>query len=123
MVEWMVRSIAGVLKQNPNAKMLVVVGNNHVLKKMDWQDHVSNPNRSIRQYLTDRCRKLRMVSIGQVIGESVYEDDFRREFGHIDGAVALDLDEWFSWWKLGIVESVAINKAGVWELLDGVDAY
>ena len=96
MVEWMVRSIAGVLKQNPNAKMLVVVGNNHVLKKMDWQDHVSNPNRSIRQYLTDRCRKLRMVSIGQVIGESVYEDDFRREFGHIDGAVAVDLNERFA---------------------------
>ena len=48
---------------------------------------------------------------------------FRREFGHIDGAVALDLDEWFSWWKLGIVESVAIKRGEVWELLDGVVVY
>jgi hypothetical protein len=42
-----------------------------------------------------------MVSIGQVIGESVYKDDFRREFGPIDGAVAVDLDERFAGWKLG----------------------
>ncbi len=46
--EWMARSIAGVFKENPNTIMLVVVGNNHILKKLDWQDHVPNPNRSIR---------------------------------------------------------------------------
>jgi hypothetical protein len=64
-----------------------------------------------------------MASIGQVIGNSVCEDDFRREFGLIDGAVALDLDERFAGWKLGIVESVAIKPAEVWELLDGVVVY
>ena len=103
--------------------MLVVVGNNHVLKKLDWQDHVVNQHRSIREYLTDRCRKLRMVSIGQVIGKSIYEDDFRREFGPIDGAVAIDLDERFANWKLGITQSIAIKPAEVWGLLDGVVVY
>ena len=99
-----------------NAKMLVVVGNNHILKKLDWQDHVVNKHRSIREYLSEKRRKLRIFSIGQVIGESVYEDDFRREFGPIDGAVAVDLDERFAGWKLGIVQSMAIKPAEVWEL-------
>jgi len=61
-----------------------------------------------------------MVSIGQVIGVSVYEDDFRREFGHIDGAAAIDLDERYAGWKLSIVQSMAIKPAEEWELLDGV---
>ena len=115
--------IADVSKSNPNAKMLVVVGNNHVLKKLDWQDHVVNQHGSIREYLSEKRRKLRMVSIGQVIGESVYKDDFRREFGPIDGAVALDLDDRFAGWKLGITQSAAIKPAEVWELLDGVVVY
>ena len=121
--EWMAESIAGVFESNPNAKMLVVVGNNHVLKKLDWRDHVVNKHRSIQEYLSGKRRKLRVYSIGQVIGESVYEDDFRREFGPIDGAVTLDLDQRFAGWKLGIVQSMAIKSAEVWELLDGVVVY
>jgi len=107
--EWIARSIANVFKTNSNAKMLVVVGNNHVFKKLDWQDHVVNSHRSIREYLTEKIGNLRIFSIGQVIGESVYEDDFRREFGHIDGIVAVDLDERFTGWKLGVTQSVAIK--------------
>ena len=103
--------------------MLVVVGDNHVLKKLDWQDHVSNPNRSIRQYLTDRRRKLRIFSIGQIIGESVDECDFRDKFSGLDGAVAVDLDESYKGWKMGITQSVAIKPEEVWELLDGVIVY
>ena len=106
----MANSIGEIFKSNLNSKILVVVGNNHILKKLDWQDHVIDKHGSIRQYLSKNRRKLRMVSIGQVIGESVYEDDFRREFVHIDGAVAVDLDERFAEWKLGRVESVAIER-------------
>ena len=62
-------------------------------------------------------------SIVQVIGESVYEDDFRKRFGPIEGAVAMDLDEQFTVWKLGITQSMAIKPAEVWELLDGVIIY
>ena len=43
-----------------------------------------------------------------------------REFGDLNGAVAVDLDERFTGWKLGITQSVEIKKAEVWELLDGV---
>jgi len=103
--------------------MLVVVGNNHVLKKLDWQDHVVNQDESIREYLSEKRRKLRTASIGQVIGKSVYEDDFRQKFGPIEGAVAVDLDERFAGWKFGITQSAAIKPAEVWELLDGVVVY
>ena len=48
------------------------------------------------------------------------KDDFRREFGPIDGAVAVDLDSRFAGWKLAIVQSMAIRPEEVWELLDGL---
>jgi hypothetical protein len=121
--EWMARSIVDVFESNQNAKMLAVVGNNHVLKKLDWQDHVINQYRSIRKYLLQKRRKLRIFSIGQVIGETVYEDDFRREFGPVEGSVVVDLDERFAGWKLGIMQSMAVKPAEVWELLDGVIVY
>jgi len=119
----MADSIAGVFETNPNAKMLVVVGNNHVLKKLDWQDSVVIKHRSIREYLIKKRSNLRIFSIGQVIGDSIYKDDFRREFGPIDGAVAVDLDERFAGWKSEITQSVAIKQAEVWKLLDGVIVY
>jgi hypothetical protein len=93
------------------------------LKKLDWQDKVINKHRSIREYLSKKRRKLRLFSIGQVISESVYEDDFRERFGSIKGAVAVDLDERFACWKFGITQSMAIKSAEVWELLDGVIVY
>jgi hypothetical protein len=120
---WMAKCIAKIFQKNPNAKMLVIVGNNHVLKKLDWQDHVPNPHRSIREYLSEKRSNLRIFSIGQIIGNSIYECDFRKKFSGIDGAVALDLDERFTGWKMGIIQLLAIKPVEVWELLDGVIVY
>jgi hypothetical protein len=119
----MSRSIANIPNENPKAKMLIILGNNHVLKKLDWQVHVPNPHRSIREYLTEKRSNLRMFSIGQIIGESVYNCDFQEKFSGLDEAVAIDLDERFVGWKMGILQSVAIKPAEVWELLDGVIVY
>ena len=121
--EWMAQSITKIYQKDPNAKILVIVGNNHVLKRLDWQDHVPNPHRSIREYLSEKRSKLRIFSIGQIIGDSNYECDFREKFGGMDGAVAVDLYERFAGWKLGITQSLAIKPAEVWELLDGVIIY
>jgi hypothetical protein len=118
--EWMAESIALIFEKDPNAKMLIVAGNNHVLKKLDWQDHVPNPHRSIREYLSEKRSKLPIFSIGQIIGDSVYKCDFRKKFSKLDGAVAVDLDERFAGWKMGITQSLAIKPAEVRELLDGV---
>jgi len=121
--EWMATSIEKIFKKNPNAKMLVVVGDLHILKKLDWQDHVPNPHRSIREYLSEKRRRLRIFSIGQIIGDSVYEDDFREKFAVLDGTVAIDLDGRYAGWKLGITQSMAIKPADVWKLLDGLIVY
>ena len=93
--------------------MLVILGNNHILKKLDWLDHVPNKHLSIREYLDKQVPNLKMVSIAQVIGESLYEDDFRERLSPIDGAVALDLNERYAGWKSSIGQSMAIKPAEV----------
>ena len=74
---WIARSIAEISEINSNAKMLIVAGNDHVLKKLDWQNQVINKHGSIRQYLSEMQSDLRIFSVEQVAGESIYEDDFR----------------------------------------------
>ena len=64
-----------------------------------------------------------MFSIGQVIGSSVFEDDFKKWFSGLEVAVALDLDERFEGWKSGFVENIAIKHTEVWELLDRLIVY
>jgi hypothetical protein len=121
--EWMAKTIAKIFKASPNARVLVIIGNNHVLKMLNWEDHIPNKHKSIREYLLVSNPKLKMFSICQVIGESVFEDDFRERFSGLDGAVAFNLDERFEGWKLGIVENMAIKDAEVWDLLDGLIVY
>jgi uncharacterized iron-regulated protein len=40
--EWMAQSILSVFKIDPAVKMLVIVGNLHTLKKLEWEAHVPN---------------------------------------------------------------------------------
>jgi hypothetical protein len=62
-------------------------------------------------------------STGQIIGQSADACDFRERFSEYTGAVAIDLDERFDGWRMGITQSVAIKPAEVWGLLDGVIVY
>ena len=103
--------------------MLVIVGNYHVLKKLEWQDQVVNKHKSIREYLNEQVPNLKMVSIGQVIGDSGFEDDCRKWLSPLEGLVALDLDDRFKGWKSGITESMVVKDAEVYELLDGLIVY
>jgi hypothetical protein len=61
--EWIAKSIASVFESYPNAKILVVVGNNHILKKLDWQDQVANKHGSIRQFLSKKRRNMRFFPL------------------------------------------------------------
>lgn len=65
--EWMARSITKIFKRDPNAKMLVVIGNLHVLKKIAWEEDVPNAHEFIRSYLNEISPHLRAFSIGQLI--------------------------------------------------------
>ena len=106
--EHMASEIAKIFKSDPNAEILVILGNNHIFKFLSWQDHVPNKHKSIREYLDILVPNLKMVSIAQVIGDSLYEDDFRQRLSQIDGAVALGLDERYVGWKSSIGQSMAV---------------
>lgn len=121
--EWMAKSIAKIFHLNSNAKVLVVVGNLHVLKKVEWKAQVQNPHGFIRSYLDKLMPHRRMFSIGQCIDESPKECNFTREFSKLEGAVAMDCDRRFTGWRIGIMSPVAAKPTEVCELLDGVIVY
>ena len=121
--EWMARQIADVFRKDPNARMLAVPGTFHVLKEMRWQDHVPNKKKSVYGYLTRLAPEIEAFSIGQLIDEDPAECDFTRQFGPMDGAVALDCDERFSGWKMGIQFDIAIKPTQACDLVDGLIVY
>ena len=121
--EYMAQVIAKLFHENPDDKILVVLGNLHILKKLDWEDQVSASHQSIREYLTDLCPDASIISIAQVIGNDPDECDFTKRFAPIDGAVALDLIEGFSGWRLGILDVIAIKKTEPQRVIDGLIVY
>jgi uncharacterized iron-regulated protein len=121
--EWMARSITRVFSGNPEAKMLVVVGNLHVLKVLNWQGHVPNKHGSISEYLNSMMPEIRVFSISQLIDENPRECDFTREFGSDHGSVAMDCDGRFRGWKFGPASCIAIRCADPCDLVDGIIVY
>ena len=61
--EYMAHSIAQIFRKEPESKMLAVLGNNHILKKLDWQNQVPNKHRPIRSYLDDNVPGITTFSI------------------------------------------------------------
>jgi hypothetical protein len=51
--EYMARPIAQIVRPEPESKMLAILGNNHILKKPNWQERLPNKHRSVRSYLAD----------------------------------------------------------------------
>jgi hypothetical protein len=66
---------------------------------------------------------LLMFSIDQCIDESPNECDFTKEFSKLEGAVAMDCDERFAGWRIGIISPVATKPIEACELLDGFIIY
>jgi hypothetical protein len=121
--EWMALSIIRIFREHPNAKVLLFVGNLHALKKIDWEETVPTPHGFIRSYLNEFTPHLRAFSIGQCIDQTPHVCDFTREFSRLEGAVAMDCDDRFRDWKIGITRPVAAKPAQVSTLLDGVIVY
>jgi hypothetical protein len=119
----MTQSIAGVIGNMPDAKILIVLGNNHVLKKLDWLDNVLRKHRSIVEYLSELVLGISMYSIGQLIDENHDGCDFTRRFAHKDGSVVMDCDDSFHGWKIGIASALALKQTVPYELVDGVIVY
>ena len=121
--EWMARSLLIMLNRNPSAKILVIVESLHTLKKLEWEKDVPDKHLSIREYITRDRPSTRIWSIGQMIDGNPNECDFTREFSSLPGAVALDLDDRYRGWQMGLTSSIAIVPAECFELVDGLIVY
>ncbi|MDB4303651.1 hypothetical protein N9934_02555 [Desulfosarcina sp.] len=119
----MARSLLATLEKEPAAKMLVIVGSLHTLKKLDWEDHVPTKHLSIREYIQRERPSTRMWSVGQLIHGDLNECDFTKRFSSLPDAVALDLDDRYRGWKLGLTATIAIVPAECFELVDGLIVY
>ena len=64
-----------------------------------------------------------VFSIGQCIDEDPIECDFTRSHSGIEGAVALECDNHFDGWKIGITSASAIKQSQPSELFDGIIVY
>lgn len=121
--KWMARSLLIVLNRNPSARILVIVGSIHTLRKLEWEDQVPNKHLSIREYLSREGPSTRMWSVGQMIDGNPNRCDFTREFSSLPGAVALDLDDRYRGWQMGLTAPIAIVPAEGFELVDGLIVY
>ena len=121
--EWMARTVLALFQKEPSAKILIIVGGLHVLKKLEWEEYVPNKKLSIRQYIERQKPDIRMWSVGQLINENPDGCDFTKRFSSLPGAVALDLDKRYRGWKLGLTGPIAILPAECFELVDGLIVY
>ena len=121
--KWMAGAIMKVFHKNPKAKMLVVVDNLHVLKVLNWQDHVPNQHKSIYRYLKSITPEFRIFTISQLIDENPEKCDFTDVFGHVEGSVVIDCDRKFDGWKFGIASIIAIKPTETCDLVDGIIVY
>jgi hypothetical protein len=70
-----------------------------------------NKHSSIRAYLSEKRRKVRIFSIGQIISSSIDDFDFREKFSDYEGTVAVDLDERFCDWECERSKRIGGNSA------------
>jgi len=121
--ECMAMELLKIANSETAAKMLVIVGNHHILKKLELQDHVPKKHPSIREYIQQEKPSIRMWSVGQLINDNPEECDFFRSYSSLPGSVALDVDERHRGWKLQYQYNIAILPAECFELVDGVIVY
>jgi hypothetical protein len=121
--EWIARSLVKIFDSTPDAKVLLLIGNLHTLKRYEWEDQVIAKKPSIIQDIKAKRPKINSFSIAQLIDE--YKDvcEFSRKFSPLPGLVALDLTENHRGWKLGMLELIAVKPSECFELFDGLVVY
>ncbi|ABW68742.1 hypothetical protein [Desulfosudis oleivorans] len=121
--QYMAQVISGLYQNTPGCRILVVLGNLHVLKQLEWEEGVGSEDKPVVQYLEADLPGVPLFSIGQVIDYSPDTCDFTRSFTAIPGAVAVDCTTRFAGWKLGILDPVAIKETEAYRMLDGLIVY
>lgn len=119
----MAQSLLAIVETEQTAKIMVILGSLHTLKKLDWEEHLPNKHLSIREYIAFEKPGFKMWSVRQVIGKTQEKCDFTKRFGPLPEAMALDLDDRYRGWKLGLTDTIAIAPAEFFELVDGLIVY
>lgn len=98
-------------------KILVIVGNLHVLKKVEWQIPAIR-DQFIRYYLDLMNPDLSLYSVAGSINESVEECDFQKWFGRDSGPVGIETRVFDR--KLGLTRTIAAKPMTAHEAVDAV---
>ncbi len=116
--EWMAKNILKVLKENRGGKVLVIVGNLHTLKKVNWLDG-SNDHDFILGCLAKGKPGIRVCSIlTEHTEEKEDESDFKGKFGPGQTPVALEAAGLKV--RLGVLKILKCCRMSPEELTDGI---
>ena len=118
--QWMASRLFEIMHGSDRAKILVVLGSVHVLRRLPWQAHRFAGQRSIRAILEQYLPDLRVASIINVASRIEKNCDFARVYGKTGTTVALDLDPGYDSWELGPIQCMALRPAPVRELVEAV---
>jgi hypothetical protein len=118
--QWMAQRLSAIWSHHPNAKVMAVVGSLHVLRKLNWQDHLAHQHAALRSYLGELRPHLKMHTVVNVLGGSQEGGDFSRKFGPVPSPVAVEVDKRFAAWQLGLTRCIAIKPTQPHELTDGI---
>ncbi len=121
--EHMALRLSSILGAQPKAKILSMLGGSHVLRKLKWQNRILRGRAAIRTYLEKWRPGLRMFSLLHVVDQETSECDFSRRLAPLNGPLALDLDQRFNGWRLGVTACMALSPSQPHELVEGVIIY
>lgn len=121
--QWMAHRLADIFSSRIDARVLVVLGSLHVLRKLEWQNPRGPRPAALRTYLTAMQPDLRMHSIVNIVGNQQQGCDFSRTFKPEAAPIAVAVDQRFSGWRLGLTDCIAIAANPPNELIDGIIIY
>lgn len=115
--QWMAKRVADIFQTNDTAKLLVIVGNLHTFKQVDWI--VPTIKGQFARYYLDRIRpKLRLYSVAASINESVDQCDFQKWFGGDTEPVGIETIVFNG--KLGLARTLAAKPVRARTAVDAV---
>ena len=115
--QWMAKRISETFTAYGGVKMLVIVGNLHVLKKIEWQIPGIR-DQFIRYHLDQMNPDLSSYSVAESINESAENCDFQKWFGRDSGPVGIETLVFDR--KLGITRTIAAKPMSAHEAVDAV---
>ncbi|MGD9366734.1 MAG: hypothetical protein PVH87_13625 [Desulfobacteraceae bacterium] len=118
--QYMAIKLASVVQSQPDAKVLTMLGSLHVLRKLKWNHRADNGHLAVRTHLEQMMPELKMFSVVHLVDTSGNNCDFSRRLSPLTGNVAIDLDQRFKGWRLGITDCLAVRPSQPYELVDGV---